>query len=972
MKREIKLASYLTIALIFTACEPTTVDVSGDGSSEPTKISINSNSQNNNQNSTAETAEDLNSNVDLTDKNSDDNTMIYEGQLVDAPVKGVEYKCGDIDEFTDDEGFFRCVTLPVKFGVGDTTLGEIEKLPEDKIVTLQDLAKVPRGEIDNPKVAKLAVFLQSLDDDGNITEVINIDRELASKLKRDIDIQQTPVQDIQKFLKSAGVKHIVSEDEALKHLKEHIKYNREGVEGKNHYVEVKGKDTTAKNGNQIPDSKKDRVNDTTAKNGNQIPDSKKDRVKDTTAKNGNQIPDSKNDRVKDTTAKNGNQIPDSKKDRVKDTTAKNGNQTPDSKNDRVKDTTAKNGNQTPDSKNENKEAKRDNPKEQNRNNQEQEDSKDKRVDNSSESKNYLKVSDSIYINDKRDVAIYVDSSINKNEKLIYNSKKVQEITKNIYNYFGDDYDFIFLVTNNKERPEKVTYAGVFNKIKNDVKGIGAAIYNNSQNYGSNGKLKGIMHFAYRQAILRGPTLHEICHYWANKFPRFEAKSDGSDGYRLGSSSHWGYTGFFGGKGQLGGYDASTNRAKYENREYNRESGTWKLYSAKSFGWNANGGNRVPYNDVELYLMGMIPKSDVKDLMVPIPWGSSLSPDEKNDVRNNNIAKAGRTYFVAMDIIKKSWSDILSEHNIPDREPSVEHSQKKFRILTVLLDTKIPEPFEVDIISSQIEKLAFKGDDKVPTNYNFWEATRGKGTLTVDKIDESLTTSAEEVKVDDNFESEKITFRGKIYKTIKSPYTGKIWLDRNIGASKVCESFTDTDCYGDRFQFGRGFDGHQKDNSPTTKDKKSSIDGNDDKYVLVNTRGVKTDWLKDGVDDDLSLRLAKLRATDGTGVCPAGFRVPTANEWKAETSYNERGDKFPGDRVSNNFLKLPKAGYRNGQSISGKIEAKGTKGSYWTSSSYKNGEEKIFIKQIFFDDSGAMFYGTKYFCNGETVRCIKAE
>jgi len=34
-----------------------------------------------------------------------------------------------------------------------------------------------------------------------------------------------------------------------------------------------------------------------------------------------------------------------------------------------------------------------------------------------------------------------------------------------------------------------------------------------------------------------------------------------------------------------------------------------------------------------------------------------------------------------------------------------------------------------------------------------------------------------------------------YKTIKSPTTGRIWLDRNIGASRVAESSTDKLAYG---------------------------------------------------------------------------------------------------------------------------------------------------------------------------------
>ena len=45
-----------------------------------------------------------------------------------------------------------------------------------------------------------------------------------------------------------------------------------------------------------------------------------------------------------------------------------------------------------------------------------------------------------------------------------------------------------------------------------------------------------------------------------------------------------------------------------------------------------------------------------------------------------------------------------------------------------------------------------------------------------------------------FESETIWFQGFEYKTFQSPTTGRIWQDRNLGASEV-------DAYGGYFTFG---------------------------------------------------------------------------------------------------------------------------------------------------------------------------
>jgi len=48
----------------------------------------------------------------------------------------------------------------------------------------------------------------------------------------------------------------------------------------------------------------------------------------------------------------------------------------------------------------------------------------------------------------------------------------------------------------------------------------------------------------------------------------------------------------------------------------------------------------------------------------------------------------------------------------------------------------------------------------------------------------------------------------IYGTVTTR-TGRIWLDRNLGASRVALSPTDTQAYGDYFEWGRPADGHEK-------------------------------------------------------------------------------------------------------------------------------------------------------------------
>jgi hypothetical protein len=51
--------------------------------------------------------------------------------------------------------------------------------------------------------------------------------------------------------------------------------------------------------------------------------------------------------------------------------------------------------------------------------------------------------------------------------------------------------------------------------------------------------------------------------------------------------------------------------------------------------------------------------------------------------------------------------------------------------------------------------------------------------------------------------------------VLNPATGKIWMDRNLGASRAATSSADAEAYGDLYQWGRAADGHQKSNSLKT-------------------------------------------------------------------------------------------------------------------------------------------------------------
>ena len=212
----------------------------------------------------------------------------------------------------------------------------------------------------------------------------------------------------------------------------------------------------------------------------------------------------------------------------------------------------------------------------------------------------------------------------------------------------------------------------------------------------------------------------------------------------------------------------------------------------------------------------------------------------------------------------------------------------------------------------------------------------------------------------------ITFNGKTYSTVTSPHTGKIWLDRNLGASKVCDisrddsSFSNNseyvaseqECFGGYYQWGRLTDGHQLSTS-TTMESLSSVLQNVGSEFIIDSGG---DWTT--LDSNGSIRSETWSRIDGTGICPIGFRVPTIDELKAETldiGVANRDDAF------NSFLKLPSAGHRLG--------ALGTfdQGSYpVVLSSTPDG---VYAKNVHFYQTSADESG-HYRSYGKSVRCIK--
>jgi len=182
-------------------------------------------------------------------------------------------------------------------------------------------------------------------------------------------------------------------------------------------------------------------------------------------------------------------------------------------------------------------------------------------------------------------------------------------------------------------------------------------------------------------------------------------------------------------------------------------------------------------------------------------------------------------------------------------------------------------------------------------------------------------------------------------------TGKIWMDRNLGASQVATSSTDAASYGDLYQWGRAADGHQIRTSGTTATL-SAIDqpahGN---FITISSSPY--DWR--------SPQNASLwQGVSGVNnPCPSGYRLPTDTELEAERASwgtNNAAGAFGSP------LKLPMSGYRSYSN--GSLFNVGTFGRYWSSTVSGTGS-----RSLVFNSSNANM-NTSNRAYGFSVRCLK--
>ena len=280
------------------------------------------------------------------------------------------------------------------------------------------------------------------------------------------------------------------------------------------------------------------------------------------------------------------------------------------------------------------------------------------------------------------------------ENLLSANLRLEDYANDFYENFRDEFDFLMVISNVELFDDlSRRYSGGYLGVSNDVEGIGIDKFHNDE-WGSDGRLQGVLHFPWKGGLGGGPVLHELMHRWGNRVVE--------------PYPHWWFSSV---NGQLGGFGVDTLVDLGGGR-----------YTAWFFGPGGRSGDGDPYSVLELYLAGLAPAEEVPDWIVGVDAGWSFGPDG----RVEEYEDRGHVFTVG-EFKTYSIDDIIATHG--PRAPGFSASQKEFRAAAILLvDEDHPAtPKVVEEISHQVSRFSHRGDDE-EWEYNFYEATRGRGTM----------------------------------------------------------------------------------------------------------------------------------------------------------------------------------------------------------------------------------------------------
>jgi hypothetical protein len=270
---------------------------------------------------------------------------------------------------------------------------------------------------------------------------------------------------------------------------------------------------------------------------------------------------------------------------------------------------------------------------------------------------------------------------------------ILSVGQRVYEKFPDVFDFLIL---NPAADRRGGIRGALLSARNEVQGIGRPMFDNAADWGSAGKLQAVFPLSLTDS---GPVLHEIGHQWG-----FFVGD--TLGFQQCAPAHVGLSGT--GIGPLGGFDP-------ESLVDNGDGS----FSVSNRGTSAGGAGAdiSAYNSLNLYLMGLIPASEVPPIPIPINVDCFSFVQ---DFANNTFT------FEADGINTVTIEDLIAEYGA--RVPEVENSQKEFTLGWIVPINRVPTATEAGWFQYRSEYVGRNQAGDQELRFTFWEATGGRATL----------------------------------------------------------------------------------------------------------------------------------------------------------------------------------------------------------------------------------------------------
>lgn len=276
-------------------------------------------------------------------------------------------------------------------------------------------------------------------------------------------------------------------------------------------------------------------------------------------------------------------------------------------------------------------------------------------------------------------------------------------------HYTEVYDFLFIFTDHSV--PTTTTIGKFEKVNVHAAPGGAnELELAASGYRSNGRLKGVVGIQWRATV--GPPLsHEITHYWAVGLDTrlgFGVRKVGLD------PAHWGFTSVH---GQLGGFDGTSLRCQTPAGANPPDCTALEndriRYVAPSFFPNSNPA--ANYAPLELYLMGLLPKSDVPSTFQAL--------DDAELVAGSQDPATGTVVLEASGIRTIKFADVLARHGEIRELPA---SERKFRAGFIVVSAQPASAEVLDDVAEWAAAFGNRGQSQVVDAFE--TLTGGRATL----------------------------------------------------------------------------------------------------------------------------------------------------------------------------------------------------------------------------------------------------